>query len=150
MASCEAVRPLIFKVSEQEASPREAMRVAHHLAACTGCKILLARERRLARMLEVDLLDIPVSDDFFNTVMASLPKDPPPAQAKEEKKKHRHGLRLAGLAGLIGAGTLLAMKAVIFQGRPDLLSRLYSTEMDPAPGLLEALIDIIRMAGFGL
>jgi hypothetical protein len=153
MASCESIRPLLFKVSEQEASPREAMRVASHLAGCTGCKILLARERRLARMLEVDLLDIPVSDDFFHSVMASLPSDPPPAAAgedKPEKKKDRNGMRLAGLAGLIGAGTLLASRLVIFQGRPGLFSSLPPGDFETAQSSLEGLVGIVKMAAVAL
>jgi hypothetical protein len=150
MASCESIRPLLFKVSEQEASPREAMKVAHHLAACTGCKILLARERRLARMLEVDLLDIPVSDDFFNSVIASLPSDPPPAPAEKEKNKKRHGMRLAGIAALIGTGGLLASRAAIFQGRPDLFSSLPPANFETAPGTLEGLLDIFRLVAVAL
>jgi anti-sigma factor RsiW len=141
MPSCEALRPLLFKVSEREISPKEAMRVARHLAGCTNCKILLARERRLARMLEVDLQDIPVGEDFFQSVMASLPKDPPPAPVK----KNRHGLKLAGFAGLIGAGTLFAARGSWFSGRPGLFSALPSNDFETASGGLEGLFDIARL-----
>jgi len=144
MASCESMRPLLFKVAEREVNPREAMRAARHLAGCTACKILLARERRLARMLEVDLQDIPVGEDFFQSVMASIPQEPPPAPA-ENKKKNRNGIKLAGIAGLIGAGALLASRAALLQGRPGLLTSLPSTDFEAAHGSLEGLFDVARL-----
>jgi len=145
MASCEAIRPLLDKLVEQELSPRQAMKAASHLAGCTGCKILLARERRLARMLEVDLQDIPVGEDFFQSVMASLPSDPPAAPSDEEKNKNRHGMRLAGFAGLIGAGAMLAARGVWLQGRPGLVTALPSTDFETARGSLDGLMDIVRL-----
>jgi len=51
---CEAIRPLLPRVADGEASPAEAMETACHLSDCTACRILLARERRLAEMLEED------------------------------------------------------------------------------------------------
>lgn len=103
MSSCEAIRPLLSHVAEGEVDPGEAMSVARHLADCTACKIVLARERRLARMLEQDLHDLPVGEEFVQSVMATLPQGPPPRPRKDGK---RHGLRLAGLAGFLGAGAL--------------------------------------------
>jgi anti-sigma factor RsiW len=145
MASCESIRPLLFKMAEREVSPREAMRTASHLAGCTACKILLARERRLARMLEVDLQDIPVGEDFFQSVMDSIPEDPPPAQAEEQKRKSRNGMKLAGFAGLIGAGALLLSRMTLLQGSPGFMSALPSTDLDTANGspLLTGNLDIL-------
>ena len=57
MSRCEEIRPLLYRVAEGETDPDEAMRTARHLSDCTSCRILLARERRLARMLEEDLMD---------------------------------------------------------------------------------------------
>jgi anti-sigma factor RsiW len=145
MASCESIRPLLFKMAEREVSPREAMRTASHLAGCTACKILLARERRLARMLEVDLQDIPVGEDFFQSVMDSIPEDPPPAQAEEQKRKSRNGMKLAGFAGLIGAGALLLSRMTLLQGSPGFMSALPSTDLEGAPGSLEGLFDVVRL-----
>jgi hypothetical protein len=150
MASCESIRPLLVKLAEQEVSPREAMKAAKHLAVCTGCKILLARERRLARMLEVDLQDLPVGEDFFQSVMASLPKDPPPPRSEEEKKKSRHGMRLAGFAGLLGAGAMLASRATWLQARPGLFTTLPSTDLETAPGSFDGLIDLVRLAAMAI
>jgi len=144
MASCESIRPLLFKIAEREISPREAMRTARHLAGCTACKILLARERRLAQMLEFDLQDIPVGEDFFQSVMNSIPEDPPPAPDKK-KRKSRHGIKLAGFAGLIGAGALLISRMTWLQGRPGLFTALPSTDFEAAPGGLEGLFDIVRL-----
>jgi anti-sigma factor RsiW len=143
MPSCETIRPLLFKVTEREISPKDAMRVARHLDGCTACKILLARERRLAKMLEVDLQDIPVGEDFFQSVLASLPKDPPPAPAR--KKMNRHGIKLAGFAGLIGGGTLFAARGSWLEGGPGLLTALPSTDFETATGGLEGLFDIARL-----
>jgi predicted anti-sigma-YlaC factor YlaD len=77
MSSCERIRPLLYRVAECEADPEESMRTARHLSKCTACRIVLAREARLARMLEEDLCDsLPVGEDFVRAVMASLPADP--------------------------------------------------------------------------
>ena len=101
MSSCDAVRPFLSHVAEGEVGPGEAMNVARHLADCTACKILLARERRLARMLEQDLQDLPVGEEFVQSVMATLPQGPPPGRSKGQR---RRGLRLASFAGFLGAG----------------------------------------------
>src|SRR4029079_17425550 len=51
-SACSECRPLLFRVAEGEADPDEALRVARHLPTCTTCRIVLAREIRLARVLE--------------------------------------------------------------------------------------------------
>ena len=107
MADCERIRPLLFPYIEREAAPAEAMLVAEHLASCTACKILIARKRRLARMLESGLEDrIPVGEEFVRSVMATLPEGPPPVARKPRDKR---GLRLAGtLAILLGLAPAVA------------------------------------------
>ena len=83
---CERIRPLLYPYIEREAEPAEAMLVAEHLTGCTACKILIARKRHLARMLENGLEDrIPVGEEFVRSVMATLPDGPPP---KSRRKRH--------------------------------------------------------------
>jgi anti-sigma factor RsiW len=102
---CKPIVPLLFRVAEGEASPDEAMRTARHTSDCTACRILLARERRLAAMLEDGLEDpLQVGEDFVRAVMETLPNGPPPPQ---RKKKRRRALKLACLAGVIGLIPLL-------------------------------------------
>ena len=99
MADCVQIRPLLYPYLEREAGPAEAMDVAHHLSDCTACKILMARKRRLARMLEEGLEDsIPVGDDFVHSVMATLPDGPPP---RTRKSRGNRGLKLAALIGVL-------------------------------------------------
>jgi len=99
MIDCERLRPILYRVPEGEASPEEAMRTARHLSDCTACRILVARERRLAAMLERDLADpLQVGEDFVLSVMSSLPQGPPPSRSptsREDEKKTRRYLRLA-------------------------------------------------------
>jgi len=90
MSDCEPIRPLLARYGEGEVSPDEAMRVARHLADCTVCRIILARERRLAQMLAEGLQDVPVGEEFVRSVMATLPQGPPPG-------RRRRGLKLASL-----------------------------------------------------
>ena len=78
MCTCDQFRPLLYRVAEGESTPEEAMLVARHLPECTTCKILQAREHRLATWLESGLQDLPVGEDFVHDVMAKLPDGPPP------------------------------------------------------------------------
>jgi len=108
---CNSLAPLLYRVAEGEAAPDEAMRSARHLSDCTACRILLARERRLAAMLEEGLDDpLQVGEEFVQAVMATLPQGPPPAPTRksESARRKRGMLKLAGLAGLIGIVPLLA------------------------------------------
>jgi anti-sigma factor RsiW len=108
---CKSLAPLLYRVAEGEAAPDEAMRTARHLSDCTACRILLARERRLAAMLEEGLDDpLQVGEDFVQAVMATLPQGPPPAPSHKHKtaRRKRRMLRLASLAGLIGVVPLVA------------------------------------------
>ena len=102
MRSCEDIRPLLCRSVDYEVEPTEAIELAAHLGDCTACKIVLARRRRLAEMLERDLPDIPVDEDFVRTVMDTLPDGPPPRRA-------RRGIKLAvTLCGIAGATGIAA------------------------------------------
>ncbi len=146
MHDCTAIRPLLYNASDGELNPKETMLVARHLADCTACKIVVARERRLARMLEEDLQDIPVGDDFFRSVMASIPKEPPPA--KDRKK--RHGLRLAGLGGFLAAGALLASRLIPLQGYYRTATNLPALDFESSQGGFEGLLNLVRLVVMSL
>jgi len=75
--NCDDIRPLIAQQHEGELSPDEAIELARHMPKCTACRIVDARERRLAEMLSGELQDLPVGDDFVSTVMDTLPIDIP-------------------------------------------------------------------------
>lgn len=147
MHDCATIRPLLSNASDGELNPKETMLVARHIADCTACKIVVARERQLARMLEEDLQDIPVGEDFFRSVMASLPKEPPPA---EDKKQKRHGLRLAGLGGFIAAGALLASRLTPLQGYYRSATNLPALDFDSSQGGFEGLLDVVRLVVMSL
>ena len=90
MRICQRLRPVLSRVAEGEASPDEAMLTARHLSDCTACRIHLARERRLAAMLEEDLEDVlHVGEEFVQAVMANLPKGPPPPLGKTGRSRVR-------------------------------------------------------------
>ncbi len=94
MGHCDPFGPLLSRVAEGEANPDEAMRAARHLSDCTACLITLARERRLAAMLEDGLEDsVQVGEDFVRAVMDNLPAEPP--KPERRKKKKRRTLKLA-------------------------------------------------------
>jgi len=85
---CDTIRPLLPRVADGEAGPAEAIQVGRHLPDCTACRILLARERRLASMLEEELEDsLPVGEDFLQGVMATLPLEPPPPVRNKPRRK---------------------------------------------------------------
>jgi len=85
---CHEVRPLLHGVAYHEAGPRDAILAARHVSDCTACRILLARERRLATMLDDGFEDhVSVGDEFLQTVMAQLPHGPPPARGWTLRRK---------------------------------------------------------------
>ncbi len=112
MKRCRDLRPSLFRAVEGDLAPAESLRLARHLDDCTACKIVLARERRLAQALDGMLDRLPVDAAFVDRVMAELP--PPPARpvvAAPSRRRRRRGLRLvsllvAGIAG--GSAALLA------------------------------------------
>lgn len=108
---CNAVRPLLPRVADGEAGPAEAMLIARHLHDCTACRILLAREERLAVVLEEELEDcLLVGEDFVREVMAKLPQEPPPRPRRN--KKIRSHLKLAGFVGLLFALAAMALPSL--------------------------------------
>jgi hypothetical protein len=113
VSGCERARPLIVRSVVGELAPRAALRLARHVEACTACRILLARERRLAQVL--DGLDdvVPVDASFFDSVMASLP-DRPSHASPSRRERLRRGLRLAGLSAMLVAGGGLAARFLPF------------------------------------
>lgn len=147
MADCSPVRSLLRAVVEYEAEPREAVRVADHVAECTGCRILLARERRLAELLGRIDDRLPVDADFTGHVMSALPDGPPPAP-KVSLLDRRRGLKLAAwlaFVGLVGAGAQLAsgIGGGALRGLPRFAAH------DPG-SLIERLIGWTRIAALGV
>lgn len=113
MSACEQLRAALLRAVDGDASPEEALAVGKHLTDCTVCRIVLARERRLA--VAIDGLEDPidVDDSFLRTVMATLPAEPP------RRRRERRGLRLAGFVGAAVAlsAALQALSAVRGTGR---------------------------------
>jgi hypothetical protein len=148
MAGCLQIRPLLYQYLEREAGPGEAMDVAAHLSDCTACKILLARKRRLARMLEEGLEDsIPVGDDFVHSVMATLPEGPPPRTPRPGRKR---GLKLAlwaGLAFVVGR-SVSGHWPLSVGGRPSLT--LPVLDVPAGEGTFRGLLEWVRWANMAL
>jgi hypothetical protein len=111
--NCEPIRPLLYRIAEGEASPEEAIEVARHIPACTACRILLAREQRLAQLLECDLADLNVDEAFVESVMSTLPDSPRP-------RKSRRGLKLAGLFGALVSSAALGGRGLFAPPVPEL------------------------------
>jgi hypothetical protein len=135
MARCEDIRPLLCRSVDHEVEPTEAFVLAAHLADCTACKIVLARRRRLAEMLERDLPDIPVGEDFVRAVMDTLPDGPPPRRA-------RRGIKLAVLlCGIAGASGIAARPWLEGNGVSArmMLPGLESSPPDSLPRSLDVL-----------
>jgi hypothetical protein len=108
---CRGFAPLIHASLEGDVLPADALRLARHLDACTACRIVMAREVRLAAMLD-DLHDpIDVDERFFEAVMASLPERAiGPLGVVDRRARYRRGLKLAGLASLAMLGGGLAAR----------------------------------------
>lgn len=96
---CRSMSQLFGRIADGEATPQEALCAARHLSDCTSCRIILARERRLAAFLERGMSDpLQVDESFVDEIMARLPQGPPPPPKRKSK---RHRLRLASYAGLL-------------------------------------------------
>jgi len=117
MTGCRRLRPFIARSVDGDLEPGEALRLAGHLTNCTSCRIVLARESRLAAMLDGATEAVSVDESFFATVMASLPDQPvrPAVQLSRETRRKR-GLRLAAwgaiaaLCGGLGARVLPSLR----------------------------------------
>ncbi len=104
--ACQRLRPFLFRVAEGEASPEEALLAAQHLPTCTGCRILLHREHRLADLLGGLEDPVGVDEGFLSHVMGSIPAEPPP--------RRRRVLRVVAGVGV------LALLALLWNLRPAL------------------------------
>jgi predicted anti-sigma-YlaC factor YlaD len=146
MSRCERLRPQLSRVAEGEANPVEAMRVARHLPDCTACRIQLARERRLAAMLEEELSDpLFVGEDFVRAVMAHLPSESPRAL----RRRRRGILRLAGIGGLLVLAPALAPRGLPSLGRGP-LAGLAGADLDAAERLAQVAASAARMIPIAL
>jgi len=148
MADCAQIRPLLYQYLEREAGPAEAMNVARHLSDCTACKILMARKRRLARMLEEGLEDsIPVGDEFVHSLMATLPDGPPP---RTRKSKGNRGLKLAAWVGvLVALGQTAAGRWPVVGGAWPSLA-LPTIDIPVGEGGLQGVFEWVRWAALAV
>jgi len=142
--SCEEIRPLVFRVDEGDATPDQAMRVARHLSDCTACRIARARERRLAEMLANQLDELPVGDDFVDSVMSTLPQELPVRKRQQSpRRRNWHGLKLASFGGLVGWLALQAGPGL--PGHLTLPARVLPRLMtDSGPTIPDGLIGLAR------
>jgi predicted anti-sigma-YlaC factor YlaD len=149
VSRCRSYRRIIVASLECEIAPGDALRLARHLETCTACRILMAREARLAAML--DDIDDPVRVDegFFHAVMEALPERPRvPAQ-----RRWRRGLKLAGSAGILVAGAGVATRVIpslhVDFGAPP-LPRFSPDEADGWLSLFGAAAQWIRVTAQSL
>jgi anti-sigma factor RsiW len=113
VSGCRRIGPLLVRSVDADLGPEEALRLARHLDRCTACRILLARERRLAEALDglEDALDVDPS--FFEAVMASLPDRPARAASPDRAStRFRRGLKLAGMASITALGAGVAARVL--------------------------------------
>jgi anti-sigma factor RsiW len=145
MKSCRDVRPCLYRVAEGEASPDEAMRTARHLSDCTACRILLARELRLASMLESGLADrVPVGEEFLRSVMNSLPSGPPP-----KRKPRRVNLKLASFGVLAALLSLSGIEHAPIEGGRLPLPTVPALDL-AAPGELDGIASAGRLVAVAI
>jgi anti-sigma factor RsiW len=113
MTGCRRIRPWIVRSVDGDLQPGEALRLARHLTTCTACRIVLARESRLAEMLDGADDAFGVGESFFEGVMASLPERPVrPAVELSRETGSRRGLRLASWGAIAALGGGLAARIV--------------------------------------
>jgi anti-sigma factor RsiW len=110
VSACDRIRPWIARSVDGDLEPGEAFRLAEHLTTCTACRIVLARESRLASILGGVDDPCSVDESFFESVMAQLPARP--AVAESRKARWRRGLRLALWASVLVAGAALAARVL--------------------------------------
>lgn len=113
MRRCASYRRAIVASIEGDLAPKDALRLASHLHDCTACRIVSARETRLASMLD-DLGDpVEVDESFLQAVMASLPERASrPVSTTPARARLRRGLKLAGMAGLVTMTAALAARVL--------------------------------------
>lgn len=142
MDECHESRSLLFRVAEGEAHPDEALQVARHLPSCTTCRILFAREVRLARVLESLDDAIPVDEAFLDDVMRALPDEPP----RVARALKRRGLKLAGLAGALALSAAGAARLSQLVGAIEIRSPLAHLRPGDFEGFLATAASAARLA----
>jgi len=147
MTRCDKIRPLLHCVADGEAAPREALAVARHISDCTACRIRLARERRLAEVLDEGLADLPVDERFVDAVMARLPREPRPVRSR---RRRRRGLRLAGLFGLIALPALALGRLLAMAGPGAVEPRIPVLGPETAEGVLGRLTGLVQVLALAL
>lgn len=96
---CAALRPALLRLADGDGTPEDGLLAARHMEGCTACRIVLARERRIAAIV-ADLPEpIDVDENFVDHVMARIPMPEPlskrAALARVAKRAARNGLKLA-------------------------------------------------------
>jgi hypothetical protein len=113
MSGCRRIEPWIVRSVDGDLAPSEALRLARHLAECTSCRIVVARETRLATLLHGVEDECAVDESFFAAVMASLPDRPLRNGASTSRReRRRRGLRLAGLGSVVALSAGLAARVL--------------------------------------
>ncbi len=93
--SCPELSAVIGRTVDGEATPDESLRLARHLSECTACRIVLARERRLAEALN-EMEDAAIDDEALRArIMDSLANRASPRRGTLPRTVFRRGLRLA-------------------------------------------------------
>ena len=143
MTGCRHARPWIVRSVDGDLEPAEALRLAKHLATCTACRIMLARESRLAVLLDGAADALAVDESFFGEVMASLPDRPvPPAVEPKRETRRKRGLRLAAwgaVAALSGGLAARVLPSLRLDVAPPAMPRF-------SPDETEGLISVLGMA----
>jgi hypothetical protein len=143
MTGCRYVRPWIVRSVDGDLEPAEALRLANHLATCTACRIVLARESRLAVILDGADDAFTVDESFFGEVMASLPDRPvPPAVKSTRETRRNRGLRLAAWGAVAALSGSLAARVL-----PSLRLDVSAPAMPRfSPNETEGLISVLGLA----
>ena len=143
MTGCLLFRPFIVRSVDGDLEPGEAFRLARHLTTCTACRIVLARDSRLAEMLDGASDAVSVGESFFGTVMASLPDRPVrPALELSRETRRKHGLRLAAWGAIAALCGGLAARVL-----PSLRLDVATPAMPRfTPDDTDGLISVIGMA----
>jgi hypothetical protein len=149
MTGCRRIRPLIVRSVDGDLEPGEALRLASHLTTCTACRIILARESRLAAMLDGAADAVNVDESFFVTVMASLPDRPVrPALEPVRDSRRKRGLRLASwgaIAALCGGLAARVLPSLRLDVATPALPRFTPDDADGLISMIGSAAQWIRM-----
>lgn len=116
MTDCERLRPVLVRMVEGDAGPEEALEFGMHVSDCTLCRIVLARQRRIADMVSELGEPIDVDESFLQQVMAALPDGPPPPRP--------HDVRRRGSWRLVKLASFLLLALLFFPGTGGLSGTL--------------------------